>query len=132
MKMNLQAFYSPYFLGLTSLGLLAWLLPPSPVHVGIISLVGYALVEEIVFRWGLQYMLEGQFSNRSIFLGISWANVLTSLCFALMHAMYHPPLWALGTFFPSLIFGWVWTRYQSILPCWAIHWVYNVFYFYRV
>ncbi|MFO7592610.1 MAG: JDVT-CTERM system glutamic-type intramembrane protease, partial [Pseudomonadota bacterium] len=62
-------------------------------------------------------------------VGFSLANVLTSLLFATLHLFTHAPLWALSVIAPSLVFGWFWDRYRSILPGTLLHCSYNLSYF---
>jgi uncharacterized protein len=53
---------------------------------------------------------------------------LTTLCFTALHFIYHPPLWALGTSLPSLLFGHFRERYASIYPAMALHVIFNLEY----
>jgi hypothetical protein len=131
LKSGLTALGTPRLLFAAALGLIAWALPRPEMQIGLGYLAFSALIEETAFRFGLQHFLEKVLHNRLVFLGLSWANLGTSILFALLHLISHPPLWALAAFFPSLVFGWAWTRYQSLLPCWMLHFIYNVFYFYR-
>ncbi len=61
---------------------------------------------------------------------ITSSNILFSLCFALTHVLFSPSFFSLLTFFPSLIFGIVWTRTQSLWLCTLIHFWYNYAFFY--
>ncbi len=83
------------------------------------------ILEEIVFRGGLQTLLleYGFFRKRKF--GISAANVVTSLAFAAAHLIYQTPLWACLVFFPSIIFGWARERYDSVIPSILLHAFYN-------
>lgn len=83
------------------------------------------VLEEIVFRGGIQSALYTKsFFSRSWF-GISVANIVTSIIFAAMHFISQPPLWAALVFIPSIVFGWARDRYISIVPCILLHAVYN-------
>lgn len=83
------------------------------------------VLEEIVFRGGIQTALyRNAFCSQSWF-GISVANLLTSVVFAAMHLISQPPLWAALVFVPSLVFGWARDRYTSIVPSVILHAVYN-------
>lgn len=83
------------------------------------------VLEEIVFRGGLQAALYTKpFFQRQRW-GISVANVLTSLVFASMHLLSQPPLWAALVFLPSLVFGWARDRFNSIVPSVLLHGLYN-------
>jgi len=58
-------------------------------------------------------------------VGISMANVVTSLLFASLHLISQPPLWAALVFVPSLVFGWARDRYITVVPSIILHVVYN-------
>ena len=87
------------------------------------------MVEELLFRGLLQsWMLERSWGARRRG-GISHANLLTSALFSALHLLHHPPLWALGVWFPSLLFGYFRERHASVLPGMLLHIVYNAGYF---
>lgn len=89
----------------------------------------YPLIEEWLFRGLIQARLqEHPFGGRSL-LGVSLANIVTSLLFAAFHLFTHAPLWALSVMAPSLVFGWFWDRYRSIFPGTLLHCGYNLSYF---
>jgi len=83
------------------------------------------VLEEIVFRQGVQTGLYkwAVFANSRF--GISIANLVTSILFAAMHLFNQPPVWAALIFFPSLLFGWARDRFDSVLPAIVLHCVYN-------
>ncbi len=83
------------------------------------------VLEEIVFRGGLQSWLLKRDAMRRTWFGISLASALVSLVFAAMHLFYQPPLWASLVFLPSLVFGWAWERHQTLLSPIALHMLYN-------
>jgi len=83
------------------------------------------VLEEIVFRGGIQSALYGRQIFRKSWFGISIANLLTSVVFAAMHLISQPPLWAALVFVPSLAFGWARDRYISVVPGIILHSVYN-------
>ncbi len=85
----------------------------------------YPLLEEIVFRGGLQAMLLERPLFKKSQCQISLANVLTSILFAAMHLINQAPLFAASVFFPSLIFGWAWERHQTLLSPMLLHVFYN-------
>lgn len=89
----------------------------------------YPLVEEVVFRGFIQEGIEKKTVIYPAIWGISAANVITSILFVMMHLIHHPILWALLTFFPSMVFGYFKERYQSILPSILLHMFYNLSYF---
>ncbi len=88
------------------------------------------LLEEIVFRGGLQtFLLEREFFRKRKFgigvANVSAANIVTSLAFAAAHLIYQTPLWACLVFIPSLVFGWARERYDSVIPPILLHAFYN-------
>jgi len=87
--------------------------------------LAYPVLEEFVFRGGVQAELYGRWLFSRSFLGISLANVITSVLFAAMHLINQPPLWAALVFLPSLIFGWSRDRYGNIRAAIALHVTYN-------
>lgn len=83
------------------------------------------ILEEIVFRGGIQSaLMTKSFFSKSWF-GVSVANIVTSIIFAAMHFISQPPLWAALVFIPSIVFGWARDRYITIIPCIILHAVYN-------
>jgi len=83
------------------------------------------VLEEIVFRGGIQSALMSKpvFARR--WYGLSLANLATSLLFAAMHLVSQPPVWAALVFIPSLVFGWARDRYNAVVPSVLLHAVYN-------
>ncbi len=63
------------------------------------------------------------------YLGLSKANLLTSLLFAGAHLFVQSPLWAAAVIVPSLIFGAFRDRYKSVDPAIILHSFYNLGYF---
>lgn len=92
-------------------------------------IVWQPLLEEMLFRGVIQGQLRGARWGKVKWLGMSYANLLTSALFALSHLLYHTPLWALAVFAPSLIFGHLRDRYASIYPPLLLHFYYNAGYF---
>ena len=86
-------------------------------------------LEEMLFRGVIQGQLKEIHWARATWLGISYANLLTSTLFALSHLLYHTPLWAFAVFVPSLIFGHLRDRYGCIYPAMLVHIFYNAGYF---
>jgi hypothetical protein len=74
------------------------------------------VLEELLFRGVIQGQVARQIWGNTRYFGLSSANLLTSVLFALMHLVYHAPLWAIAVFAPSLVFGYFRDRYQSIWP----------------
>jgi len=85
----------------------------------------YPLLEELAFRGFLQgWLLEQEFFTKQRF-GLTAANLLTSIVFALAHLVNQPPLWAAAVFFPSLVFGYFRDRHQTIITSFMLHAWYN-------
>jgi hypothetical protein len=129
---GLRAFRDPPFLLALGAALLAWLLPEPGMRLAWYRLLPLALLEELVFRAGLQNLL-ARSGLMPVRLGpISAANLAVSALFAGLHLVHQPLAWAVAVFFPSLVFGWAWDRYRHLLPCWTLHFAYNCFFFYRI
>ncbi len=129
---TLRPFGDPVFWGVLLLGFGAYVLPEPGIDLDWEILLFKALVEELVFRFGLQEMLARMFREKRILPGLSAANLAASSAFAAVHFINQPPLWALAVFPPSLVFGWLWDRYRNILPCWLVHFFYNYCFFHRL
>jgi membrane protease YdiL (CAAX protease family) len=86
----------------------------------------YPVLEELLFRGALQGSLLrwGCWSRRSV-AGITGANLLTSVAFCTLHLVNQPPLWALAVFVPSLAFGYVRDRQQSLVGALVLHSLWN-------
>lgn len=120
------------FFAALAFGLLAWMLPEPAVRVIWWRLAIHALGEEIIFRGLLQRTLSKAAFLRRRLGPLSLPNILTSITFASIHLIVHPPLWAAAVIAPSLVFGWIWDRYMRIAPCWLAHFFYNLCFFYRL
>lgn len=100
---------------------------------GIRRFLGYAVVypalEELTFRGWCQtlFLKAPLFSNRC--LGISLANLLTSILFALVHLLVRGQIIVLLVFFPSLLLGWVREKTGSVRSSILLHSLMNIFYF---
>lgn len=88
----------------------------------------YPVLEEIVFRGLLQEWLAQRFGRRTWY-GLSAANAATSVIFASLHFLYHPPLYAASVFLPSLVFGYFRERHAGLSAPIALHVWYNAGYF---
>ena len=132
---------SPIFLSCLAVGAVFWgVLPflvavqPLPWH-RILSLAFFLAVvwqpigEELLFRGCLQGLLSIREGGQRSLMGISIANLLTSVVFTGAHIATHSFLWALLTLFPSLLFGVLRDRSGSVFPPIALHIIYNVGYF---
>ena len=91
-------------------------------------LILFPVTEELFFRGIIQPIIHKKFSKT--WRSISVANVLTSLLFSVTHLFNHNPIWALSTFFPSLVFGWSKDRYNTLLAPLMLHCYYNAGWFY--
>jgi len=89
----------------------------------------YPVLEEIVFRAGLQAFLRRYARGRASWSGITLANLGASLAFVVAHLFTHDPLWAAATLLPSLVFGYFFERHDSLASPIALHVFYNAGYF---
>ena len=92
----------------------------------LIPVILYPVLEEIAFRGLVQETFWAQSWGKPAWLKLSVANLLTSVLFVAAHFFYHPPLWALSVFFPSLVFGFFRDKYQSVIPAILLHVFYNL------
>jgi membrane protease YdiL (CAAX protease family) len=105
----------------------AWILADPLRAFSLIA--AWPLVEEALFRGGIQpALLRTNWGAREAW-GVTTANVATSALFALAHLATQPPEWAAAAFAPSLVFGHFRERYGSIAPGVALHVFYNAGYF---
>jgi membrane protease YdiL (CAAX protease family) len=129
------------FLWLLALGSLVWLsmiafvtVQPLPWHamgsLAFLSVVLWQpLLEELLFRGIIQGQLLQSMAKQKTWIGLSLANLLTSLLFTLAHLAGHSISWSLLVFVPSLCFGFVRDRFESVYPSIALHVFYNTGYF---
>ena len=98
-----------------------------------------ALAEELTYRALVQAQFEqslrgklslGKLSFGLIPLDISYACIIISCVFAGLHAITQSLLMSALIFFPSLVFGVLWTRFRSTLLCALMHFWYNFAFFY--
>jgi uncharacterized protein len=89
----------------------------------------FPVLEELAFRGFVQGALHNTNWGRKNQLGLSVANLLTSVAFALAHLARHSLMWSTLAFFPSLIFGFFRDRYDRVTPSIALHVFYNAGYF---
>ena len=94
----------------------------------IIPVILYPIVEEVVFRGAVLEFFQEKISG-VLFLNLTKANIITSILFTGLHFFYHPPLWASAVFIPSLIFGLLKERYQSLIPPILLHVFFNAGYY---
>ncbi|RQD61834.1 JDVT-CTERM system glutamic-type intramembrane protease MrtJ [Desulfonatronovibrio magnus] len=112
-----------------ALGITAFLLPSPDTMPAFWALALLALMEETLFR----YIIHDHFLTFKLFrvklIGISLANILTSLLFVAAHLFYQSVLWSMAVFFPSIIFGIIWERHRSLAACFCLHFFYNICFF---
>jgi len=94
-----------------------------PWHQLALIILVYPILEEIVFRGLLQEFLAKRI--RYQYRLLTMANVVTSLSFVLAHLIYNDWIWALLIFFPSLVFGYMKERHQSLISPIILHSFYN-------
>jgi len=131
----------PIFLSSLALGAIFWVLLPFLAVVQplpwlyvfslpfFVAVLWQPTVEELLFRGCLQGWLLTHGWGRHSFVGISIANLLTSIVFSGAHIASHSLPWALSTLFPSLLFGVLRDRSGSVFPPLAMHIIYNAGYF---
>jgi membrane protease YdiL (CAAX protease family) len=105
----------------------AWILG-DPVRA-LSLVVAWPLLEETLFRGGIQPALLRTRSGAREAWGVTTANVATSALVALALLATQTPEWAAAAFVPSLVFGHFRERYGSIAPAAALHVFYNAGYF---
>lgn len=81
-----------------------------------IGLFAVALPEEVFHRGYLMSALELRWPPKRELLGVpfGWAAILSSVLFALGHLVTVPSTARLATFFPALVFAWLWRRSGSL------------------
>lgn len=127
-----KAFLDPLFYMLLSAGLGGWFMGRPDVHFTWDRLLVKAFIEEFFFRFLLLEALLRIIPQRLKLGPVSLANVLVSGCFCAMHMLTQSFFWAAMTFFPSLLFGFAWERYRSLIPVTLIHFSYNFLLFYSI
>lgn len=92
-----------------------------------LAVVVYPVCEEIIFRGTIQAELQKRLKiTRKGFFHISLANLVTSLLFALIHALYFQTPLAAIVFFPSLVFGYMYEKEKHLFAPIFIHGTYNL------
>lgn len=88
--------------------------------------ISIAIVEEVIFRGGVQgWLLRKELFKPGV-LGLSRANWLTSSIFAAAHIWQHPLNLVPGYLAVSLVLGYFRERYHGILVPIALHAWYNL------
>ena len=85
----------------------------------------FPVLEEIVFRGLIQDYLSNKITDWDSFLGITWANWLTTLLFCATHLVTRSLLVASLVIVPSLLLGALRDRGFSITALAAIHVYWN-------
>lgn len=131
-----SAFLSSLAAGAAFFGVLPLLVAVQPLSwqrilsvAFLMAAVWQPIVEELLFRGCLQGVLGRRAWARRTVMGISAANLMTSMLFSSAHIPTHSLLWALLTLFPSLVFGVLRDRSGSVVPPIALHIFYNTGYF---
>ena len=99
----------------------------SPVTLGAVGyfVIAYPILEEIVFRGGIQPALANRSALAKTFAGISITNVITSVLFAGAHLLNQTLFWSALVFIPSLVFGWARDRHNTVASPMILHMTYN-------
>lgn len=81
-----------------------------------VGLFAIALPEEVFHRGYLMSALEQRWPPKREIFGVpfGWAAVLSSALFALGHLVASPNTARLATFFPALVFCWLWRKSDSL------------------
>lgn len=87
----------------------------------------FPLFEELTFRGLIQGVWTRGASEGGRWLGITRANLLTSMAFVGWHLMYQTAFFVLVLIVPSLVFGFFRDRYDSVVPSLMLHVGYNGF-----
>ena len=85
----------------------------------------YPVMEELVFRLGIQGWLRRCEALARTWGGVTGSNIIASILFASFHLFYQTAGWGAAVFFPSLVFGFFLDRYNSVLPGILLHVWYN-------
>ena len=117
-------------------GILFWFWLPAGYANAIASdpwrLVSFLLLYPLLEEWVFRGILQGEFLKREWGkrrgIGISNANLVTSIIFVLLHLINHPPLWALAVLVPSLVLGHFRERHDGLLAPMLLHPFFNLTY----
>jgi len=99
-----------------------------PLRFALLAIV-YPVLEEIVFRGGLQVLLLKSRLGQRRWRGVTGANAGTSVVFSVAHLVSHTAVWAAALVIPSLVFGYFRDRDASLVIPIALHIYYNAGYF---
>ncbi len=98
--------------------------PKINVSYALAYLIFASIPEEVFFR-GFMY---ASMENEAIVWKLTKANLITSFLFALAHVLiyYNPAMFR--TFFPALVFGFIYERSGSLIAPIIFHWLSDVIY----
>ena len=102
--------------------------PPGTLSLVFGEIFAVALPEEVFYRGYLQTRLDEALPKKIAILGakIGWSLPITSVIFVAGHLAVKPALWQLSIFFPSLVFGWLRARSDSLVAPVLYHALCNV------
>lgn len=113
--------------------LVVWWVPPwADVVLGeglaaaVLFVTSVAILEEVIFRGAIQSWLLARSSLQTKLLGLSRANWLTSVLFAMAHLWQHQLLLVPGYLAVSLLLGYFRERYRGITVPLMLHIHYNL------
>ena len=100
---------------------MTWPLTPFALLTGLQLLVLAPVLEELVFRTGLQQALLARgWGAQASALGVA-------VVFAAAHCALRGPSWlAVATLLPAWLLGWVYARWRRVLGCMAGHAAFNL------
>lgn len=113
-------------MGFASFQPLPWQALWSPVFLSVA--LWQPLFEELLFRGAIQGQVLQTDWGQKTWLGLSMANLIVSVLFALAHLASHSIPWALLVLAPSLCFGFARDRFGSVYPAIVLHAFYNAGY----
>ena len=86
------------------------------------------ILEEVIFRWGVQDTLANFFNKKVV--GLSFANIITAFLFGLAHMRYQPVSWSLSVIPVAIVLGFFYEKKKSLWAPIVLHIFYNgVFFF---
>lgn len=103
--------------------------PPKLFSLVLGEIFAVALPEEFFYRGYLQSRLDqaiGAGRRRILGAPIGWSLPIASVIFVAGHLAVRPALWELSIFFPSLVFGWLRARSDSLVAPVLYHALCNV------
>lgn len=83
------------------------------------------IAEELVFRVGLQEALLRRWQGHGS-AGTNLANAATAVVFAAAHIVARGDVVAAMTLLPALAIGWAYQKQRRVLPCIALHAIFNL------